>query len=195
MNKTIISIFDYSGSWSKPYKENSFNVIKIDIKLGIDVLTWNYKSIDKNSVFGILAAPPCTDFAVSGAQYWPTKDKSGATAKSIRLVKKTLEIIDYFNPFFWSLEQPVGRITKLIPELKPFRLYSFNPCDFGDNYTKKTILYGRFNPFLLLKPVKAVRSCSQGSWLQKLGGRSEKTKELRSITPTGFAYAFYEANH
>lgn len=24
---------------------------------------------------------------------------------------------------------------------------------------------------------------------------SERTKELRSITPLGFAYAFYEANH
>jgi hypothetical protein len=27
-----------------------------------------------------------------------------------------------------------------------------------------------------------------------LGGKSERTKELRSITPMGFAKAFYEAN-
>ena len=30
---------------------------------------------------------------------------------------------------------------------------------------------------------------------QKYGGKSERTKELRSETPMGFAYAFYEANH
>jgi hypothetical protein len=28
----------------------------------------------------------------------------------------------------------------------------------------------------------------------KLGGNSEKTKELRSLTPAGFAQAFFEAN-
>jgi hypothetical protein len=28
-----------------------------------------------------------------------------------------------------------------------------------------------------------------------LGGKSERTKELRSITPLGFAYAFYKFNN
>lgn len=28
----------------------------------------------------------------------------------------------------------------------------------------------------------------------KLGGKSERTKELRSMTPLGFAKAFFEAN-
>jgi hypothetical protein len=40
-----------------------------------------------------------------------------------------------------------------------------------------------------VKPIEANQS-----WIMKLGGKSEKTKELRSITPLGFAYAFYEAN-
>jgi len=30
---------------------------------------------------------------------------------------------------------------------------------------------------------------------KNLGGKSERTKELRSVTPLGFSYAFYEANH
>jgi len=30
--------------------------------------------IPDKSVYGILAAPPCTDFSVSGAQYWKQKD-------------------------------------------------------------------------------------------------------------------------
>ena len=32
-----------------------------------------------DTVYGILAAPPCTDFAGSGAQYWKTKDEDGRT--------------------------------------------------------------------------------------------------------------------
>jgi hypothetical protein len=44
------------------------------------------------------------------------------------------------------------------------------------------------------QPVVKVRTSSQGSWIQRLGGSSERTKELRSVTPLGFAYAFAKAN-
>ena len=135
---TIISLFDFTGSWSKPYKENGFNVIQIDIKLGIDIMKWDYKQINKERVKGVLMAPPCTHFSLSGAQYWPKKDADGRTEEHIKLIYKALEIKEYFAPDFWSLENPVGRIDKCIPELKKFRLLSFNPCDFGDGYTKKT---------------------------------------------------------
>lgn len=29
--KIIISLFDYTGNWSKPYKENGFEVVQVDI--------------------------------------------------------------------------------------------------------------------------------------------------------------------
>jgi len=67
----------------------------------------------------------------------------------------------------------------------------FDPCDFGDPYTKKTALYGNFNTHLKRTPVKPV----EGSKMHRLyGGKSEKTKAARSITPEGFARAFFEAN-
>lgn len=199
MKNIILSLFDYSGNWSEPYKNNNFEVIQIDEKLGTNILDWDYKIINKDRIFGILAAPPCTDFSLSGACWWKEKDKKGITKKSIDLVKKTLEIINYFNPNFWALENPVGRIEKLIPELKSKKMITFNPCDFGDPYTKKTILYGVFNPWLIQNPVKPVKgSHSLDSYLQKKGIKLpcySKRGELRSVTPKGFAYAFYEANH
>jgi len=39
--KTILSLFDYTGNWSKPYRDNGYNVIQVDIKLGMDILTIN----------------------------------------------------------------------------------------------------------------------------------------------------------
>ena len=189
--KVLLSLFDYSGQWSAPFAEIA-EVIRVDIKSGTDILQWDYRQIE--NVVGILAAPPCTDFSVSGAQYWPAKDADGRTEKSVLLVKKTMEIIDYFSPKFWAMENPVGRIDKVVPELKNKRLLSFNPCDYGDPYTKKTILWGQFNPMLVKSPVAPIRACSQGSWLQTLGGKSEKTKGLRSVTPPGFAKAFFEAH-
>ena len=76
----------------------------------------------------------------------------------------------------------------------------FNPNEFAgwlegeeadrECYTKRTGLWGKFN-----KPEKIVLPVSPGgSWIMKLGGKSERTKELRSMTPLGFSYAFFEAN-
>lgn len=198
--KTVLSLFDYSGSWSRPYREAGHNVIQIDIKLGIDIMSinadWMYENIfaQFETVDGILAAPPCTDFAVSGAQYWGEKDADGRTAKSIELVYQTIRIIDLCQPDWWVLENPVGRIDKLVPELQAFGPWWFQPHWFGDAYTKKTGLWGTFTRPSKFNNVEPERVSSQGSWLMKLGGKSERTKELRSITPAGFAQAFYQAN-
>jgi site-specific DNA-cytosine methylase len=85
----ILSLFDYSGAWSKPYRKAGYRVLQVDTKLGFDILTWNYQAIPKGAVVGILAAPPCTDFSVSGAQYWKNKDENGRTESSVQLVKST----------------------------------------------------------------------------------------------------------
>lgn len=182
-NKIILDLCGGTGSWSNPYKEAGYDV---------RVITWpkdvrNY--YPPPMVYGILAAPPCTHFTVSGAQYWKQKDVDGRTIDSMSIVIACLRIIAMAEPVFWALENPIGRLKHWIGD----PIMKFDPCDFGDPYTKKTLLWGIFN-----EPVKnrvePIRSTSQGSWLMKLGGKSEKTKELRSITPQGFAKAFYEAN-
>jgi site-specific DNA-cytosine methylase len=114
--KTILSLFDYSGNWPKYYREAGYNVLQVDIKLDIDILELSPKDLP-DKIHGILAAPPCTDFAGSGAQYWPSKDQDGRTGASLQLVDKTLELINYYKPEFWALENPVGRLQKLRPEL------------------------------------------------------------------------------
>ena len=129
-DKIILSLFDLSGNWSRPYKEAGYKVIQIDLQLGTDILTWDYKKIPQNAVYGILAAVPCTDFALSGARHFKRKDKDGSTEKSKQLVYKTLEIINYFKPHFWVIENPMSRIHKCCIELGTVK-FKFNPCDFA----------------------------------------------------------------
>ena len=190
MRPCILSLFDYSGNWPKPFKENGYDVIQIELKLGIDILELKSKDdIISDNIVGILAAPPCTDFAGSGAQYWKAKDADGRTAKSLELIDKTLEIISWYpNLKFWALENPVGRLQKLRPTLG--NPWYFQPHWYGDPWTKKTGLWGKFNKDLPKNEVAP----DPNSWIMKLGGKSERTKELRSMTPPGFARAFYEAN-
>lgn len=192
--KTILSFFDYSGSWSRPWKEAGYNVIQFDIQNGQDVMDFNAQyfidNYDIGDVYGILAACPCTDFANSGARHFAAKDKDGRTEASKELVFQTMRTIEFFRPKFWALENPVGRIKKLtnIPDAR----LTFDPHHFGNPYTKKTLLYGKFDPNLPLANVNPI----EGSKIhQKYGGKSLKTKNARSKTPEGFAYAFFMANN
>lgn len=183
----ILSLFDYSGNWPSYYRQAGYDVYQVDIKHDIDILELTRQDLP-DKVHGILAAPPCTDFASSGAQYWKQKDLDGRTEASLALVDKTLEIIDWCNPNWWALENPVGRLQKLRPQLGD--PWYFQPHWFGDAYTKKTGLWGKFNRELPRNPVEP----DPQSWLMKLGGKSERTKELRSMTPLGFAKSFFLAN-
>lgn len=194
--KTILSLFDYSGSWSDPYKQAGYDVYRVDVKLDLDILEIELNDYPFDSVYGILAAPPCTDFAGSGAQYWKAKDADGRTDKSLQLIDRTLDLIEYFKPTFWALENPVGRLPKLRPSVGG--PWYFNPNEFAgwledgskECYTKRTGLWGKFNR-PEKRPLPVVPGCNP---IMSLGGKSERTKELRSMTPKGFAKAFFEAN-
>ena len=183
-DKIILDLCGGSGAWSKNYKNAGYDV---------RVITWPddvrlYRK-PKERIYGILAAPPCDHFSVSGAQCWKEKDNNGRTLDGISIMDACVRIIFVCDPVFWCLENPVGRMKYYLGN--PVML--FNPCDFGDSYTKKTLLWGKFN-VPEKNYVEPERVCSQGSWLMKLGGKSERTKRLRSITPPGFAKAFFNAN-
>lgn len=184
-SRIILDLCGGTGSWSRPYREAGYDVRVVSLPTQ-DV---RLMELPNEPVWGVLAAPPCDHFSVSGAQYWPEKDRDGRTIEAISVVDACLRIILITEPHFWALENPVGRLQRWIG---PPVLY-FDPCDYGDPYTKKTGLWGRFN-LPEPDPVEPVRVCSQGSWLMKLGGKSEKTKRLRSVTPAGFAEAFFRAN-
>ena len=237
----LIDLFDHSGHAAEPYRKNGWHIIQVDIKHGIDILEWNYKSAILKVVnekwqystmpkIGLLAAIPCTDYANCGALWFARKDMDGSTAKSQLLVDKTYEIIQnikqYYSLSFWRIENPMSRIHKLNPWMGPVK-FKFNPCDFsGYNYisigewarldllkgkkmsevekielqlvmdknlyNKETWLWGDFNA-----PEKRYLTPIWKEFPGHIlyGGKSERTKELRSVDPKGFCQAFYEANN
>lgn len=194
--KNLLSLFDYSGNWSDPWREHGYQVLQVDLKHGIDVLELTPEDIPFESLDVLLAAPPCTDFASSGAQYWKVKDQDGRTEHSMDLVSKVLELVEHYNPRVWCIENPVGRLSTLFPELgKP---WYFNPCEYAgwcdhpqsEAYNKKTGLWGVFQ----IPQKNMVNPVLGNSPIMKLGGNRERTKELRSITPVGFSRAFCNAN-
>jgi hypothetical protein len=236
--KTILSLFDFTGEWTRPFSEAGHNVVQFDVKLEPSLMDVRRLSVEFfQEEFGlewvdaIVAAPPCTDFTNSGAQYWRQKDRDGRTRASVELVRQVLRCVEYWKPDWWVIENPVGRLPRLVPAIGKARL-QFDPCDFSgwapdmtaadwvrleelralsleereqlgaqavelvkraNAYTKRTQLWGHFN-VPELRRVEPIKLCAQGSWLQKLGGKSEKTKAARSVTPAGFSSAFFAAN-
>lgn len=199
-DKVVLSFFDRTGAWSRPWEEAGYQVFRFDIQtdpetgdvnnFGAGFFADLFGDFDGLDIYAILAACPCTDFAGSGARHFAAKDADGRTEASVELVRQTKRAIEYFRPVVWAIENPVGRIESLA-DLPPWRL-SFDPCHLGDPYTKKTLIWGRFNADLPVAPVAP----AEGSKMHRLyGGSSLATKNARSVTPEGFAYAFFMANN
>lgn len=198
--KVVLSLFDLTGAWAQPWIDAGYQVYTFDIqrdpnmedvnKFSTEFFNDQFGAFDGMDIHAILAACPCTDFAVSGARHFAAKDADGRTEASIELVRQTMRTIEHFRPAMWAIENPVGRMEKLAG-LPPWRL-SFDPNHVGDPYTKKTLLWGRFNTDLPIAPVEP----TEGSKMhQQYGGKSQRTKNARSVTPEGFAYSFFMANN
>lgn len=177
---TILSLCDKTGAWSEPYVKAGYDVRRIDLSNGSDIRLFQALPYP---VRGVLAAPPCTEFAASGARWWAGKGEQ-VLLDALAIVDACLRVITVHQPQWWVLENPVGRLRDY---LGPPRM-SFDPADYGDPYTKRTLLWGHFKE-PQMRPVEA----SEGSKMHLLSPSPDRAA-LRSVTPSGFAQAFFEAN-
>lgn len=209
--KVILDLCGGTGAWSKPYSEAGYDVILVTLPAQ-DVRYYK----PPRRVYGILAAPPCTDFASSGVRWWPEKDRTKGLLEGLSVVVACLRIIEITKPVFWALENPVGRLPRYIGKYK----YTFQPYEYGDPWTKRTCIWGVHNLPIknLVDPVGSYLGSGHTSrgktlgivdhplllleeghgflppdWVLKLPPSADRAT-LRSITPPGFARAFYEAN-
>lgn len=183
----ILDLCGGTGAWSKPYAEAGYEVINVTLPEH-DVRLY----IPPKNVHGILAAPPCTHFSIASNRLWRKYDTDGSTTSSIEVVRACLRIIAACEPEWWALENPAPplcRIMKCVPELGKPKLL-FDPCDYGDNYKKRTAIWGKFT-----RPPKwqCMRD-GKSKVIENLYRKGVDRQELRSITPPGFAQAFFEAN-
>jgi hypothetical protein len=189
-NRVVLSLFDASGVLAQPWYEAGYRVFTYDLQTGGDIAAFNAENLlethGNDEIFAILAQPPCTDFASSGAQWWKDKDADGRTEASNELVKQVLRTVELFRPPVWVMENPVGRIAT--QNNLPTPLLSMDPWHFGDPYSKRTLLWGKFDPNL---PTAMVEP-TEGSKIHRM---SSSAKYERSLTSEPFAYALFMANN
>lgn len=173
--KIILDLCGGTGAWSKPYKEAGYDVRVITMPDDVRLYT------PPKNVYGILAAPPCTMFASSGARWARTNEQM---LEAIGIADACARIILITKPKFWALENPIGKLQRWFGRPKMY----FQPYEYGDPYTKRTALWGKFN-----EPVKNPVEPIEGGKIWRMPPSPDR-QAMRSITPAGFAKAFMEAN-
>lgn len=123
----------------------------------------------------VIAFPPCTDLAVSGARWFPEKRANGSQQRAI----------DFFLQFTklkckWAIENPIGIMSSYYR--KPNQI--IQPWMFGHGETKATCLW--LNGLPKLVPTEEVEGRDQRIW--KLPPSEDRAK-LRSKTYQGIAQA------
>lgn len=177
----------------------------VDSRCDIDAI----KEIVGTGVVIVFGFPDCTDLTVAGARHFKKKASINPSFQhqAMQLVYLT-KLLGEELECSWAFENPVSVISTLFrkPDFK------FNPCDYGgylpesdinpiypeiypgnDAYNKKTCIWhgGGFKE-PSIKRVEPLHKDNPG-W-KKAGGKSLKTKNIRSATPRGFAIAVFEAN-
>jgi hypothetical protein len=147
----ILELFAGSKSIGNVAEQLRMNVYSSDIEQfgGIDYVV-DILEFDVNKVpFKpdiIWASPPCTGFSVAAiGRNWTKTDgdaipKSDTARLGIELVKKTIEIIDYFNPKYFFIENPRGMLRKL-QIMQRFKRHSVTYCQYGDSRMKPTDIW------------------------------------------------------
>lgn len=219
-----ISLYDESGNMLRPWAEAGYDCYCVDIVndnrteiVGRGGLTFiqadmrdpdtQRKIVALNPQF-ISGFPPCTDLATSGARYFDTKYEADPLfqEKAIELVSLVATLGDKAG-CRWFFENPRSVISTMYR--KPD--YSFNPNEYGgwlpandmhprwpqyipprDAYPKMTCVWagGGFH----MPPKVSVAACTDYPGWKKLGGKSARTKQIRSETPRGFAKAVFIYN-
>lgn len=145
----VLELFAGSRSFSKVAKSEGMNVFTTDIEpfenidYTVDILDIDLDKIPFKPDI-IWASPPCTSFSVASiGKHW-NKDKTPKTENALlgmRLVEKALQIIDYYKPKYWFIENPRGMLRTLpIMQTLPRRV-TVTYCQYGDTRMKPTDIW------------------------------------------------------
>ena len=180
--KRVLDLFCGSGSVSKRLKELGYDVISLDINhrchptILCNILRWKYRQQFPPGYFEVVvASPPCEQYS----QARTTKPRE--FEYSDRVVKKVLEIVRYFQPTNWWLENPRFGELRHRSFMRNIPYCDVDYCQFSDwGYKKPTRIWGSSQIGKLSSQICDPRVCpnvvegSNGRFVHKswLGGNN-----------------------
>ena len=180
----VLDLFSGTGSVAKVCDELNWEVFSIDKsdryhkpELMIDILDWDYRVYSIGHFDIVFAGVPCTEYSVLN---YCNPNKTPDIESANRLVMRTLEIIHYFKPKYWFIENPDTSSLKKQPFMSSIPYYVVSYCMYGFPYQKNTRIWTNLENF---EPKKCKRNCEYmrgNSHINSLGNnKPNKISNLR----------------
>ena len=136
----LLELFSGTGSVGHVFRDRGWEVVSLDLlmpaDIKTDILEWDYKEAYPPGHFTMIwASPPCTEYS---------KAKTVGTRRieeANKIVQKTIEIIDYFMPYYWVIENPQTGLLKSQPFMGNLTFQDIDYCKYGMPYRKRTRLW------------------------------------------------------
>ena len=153
----VLELFAGSRSIGKAAESLGYEVYSSDlnefegIDYPIDILEFDISKVPFKPDI-IWASPPCTTYSIAAISHHRPHNKplSDFAIKSDNMVKKTISIIQEFNPKYWYIENPRGMLRKqtFMQGLSRTTVWY---CTYGDKRAKPTDIWTNnlrsvFNP-------------------------------------------------
>ncbi len=147
----VLELFAGSRSVGKQSEKLGMNVFSSDliefegIHYPVSILDFDVTKVPFQPDI-IWASPPCTSFSVASIGHHWTGGKGAYIPKTdgarlgLKLVEKTIEIINHFQPTYWFIENPRGVLRKM-EIMKGLKRNTVTYCQYGDERMKPTDIW------------------------------------------------------
>lgn len=140
----MLELFCGTGSFGAVFRQRGYTVVSLDTDVRwkpdicIDVLEWDYKAAYPVGYFNVItASPPCTEYSIALTTRPRNIDASNV------VVQRTLDIIAYFQPTRWMMENPRTGLLKSQSVIQDIAFIDVDYCQFSDwGYRKATRIWG-----------------------------------------------------
>jgi len=147
----VLELFAGSRSFSKVAEELGMETYTTDVKqfdkidYVCDIMNFDVSKVPfKPDV--IWASPPCTFFSVASIGHHWNKDHTPKTEQAklgVKIIQQTLDIINTFQPDFFFIENPRGKLRKL-NIIKDLQRTTVCYCQYGDTRMKPTDIWTNY---------------------------------------------------
>ena len=135
----LLELFSGAGSVGKVAINFGIHVTSLDRDMNADIKTdimnWNYQQFPPQHFDIIWASPPCTEYS---------RAKTIGVRKiqeSNEIVLRVLEIINYFDPIFYMIENPQSGLLKNQTFMGDLPFNDVDYCRYGMKYRKRTRIW------------------------------------------------------
>ena len=140
----ILELFSGSGSIGEAFGQKGWEVVSLDVDVKTDavvkenILEWDHTVFPPGWFSVVWASPCCTQYSCARRGAKTPRNLVLADA----LVQRSLEIIEYFQPQVWFIENPQTGLLKSRPFMDGLPFIDLDYCCFSDwGYRKRTRLW------------------------------------------------------